>query len=240
MESATGMFVSLSYLLLEGYAWGLEAAQSEGPYGQEQLDIAFRERIPQEVKDRLAEIAGEKVSLESFRKLDELVDDYPSLEDLREYLIDLLVAHSIEFGTETDPDFLEGKEWEKIETAMEDRGTELLNLLVYLEDCQANEVDPKLDDFLYEFLLVEDDDFQDEFFIYEPIVSNQESLGLEPEAIVELGNQQTGEMEELFTPLMLYFQQKGKTSKEKIQNVLQKSKIPHIHAGLLKTILGKS
>src|SRR6201999_586870 len=72
-----------------------------------------------------------------------------------------------------EEDYLDSAEWEEIEQQTLDRGTELLNLLLYLNECRDEEIEPDLDDYLKEFLLVDEDEFQDEHRIYEPVIENQ-------------------------------------------------------------------
>lgn len=106
--------------------------------------------------------------------LDEAFDDYPLFDELREVYIDLLLMNF--FSTDIqklEEDYLESEEWEKIEDETIDRGTELLNIFLYLRECKDDEIDPDLDDYLKEFLLVDEDEFQDEHEIYEDIIANQ-------------------------------------------------------------------
>ncbi|MFD2905321.1 hypothetical protein [Sphingobacterium anhuiense] len=106
--------------------------------------------------------------------LDEAFDDYPLFDELREVYVDLLLMNF--FSTDIqklEEDYLESEEWEKIEDETIDRGTELLNIFLYLRECKDDEIDPDLDDYLKEFLLVDEDEFQDEHEIYEDIIANQ-------------------------------------------------------------------
>jgi hypothetical protein len=45
---------------------------------------------------------------------------------------------------------------------------------LYINECHDEDIKPGLEDFLKEFLLVEEDEFQDEFHIYEDLISNQQ------------------------------------------------------------------
>lgn len=237
MKFEMQMFIRLAGSLLEGYAWGMAAAESEGPYSKEWLDKSARKRISAELMRDLSELNVRPANGEFIDAVDGLVNTHPYLEDLREFLMDLAVLQVIQSGTEAADDFLESPEWEKIEEGMEERGTELLNLLIYLKDSQENEAEVRLEDFLYEFLLVEDDDFQDEFFIYEPVVSNQELVDGSTAAIVEIGNDQTADMVELFTPMMLYFRKIEDRPGESVFAMLEKSRLPHVHAGIYRMLV---
>lgn len=106
--------------------------------------------------------------------LDEAFDDYPLFDELREVYVDLLLMNFFSIDIQKlEEDYLESEEWEKIEDETIDRGTELLNIFLYLRECKDDEIDPDLDDYLKEFLLVDEDEFQDEHEIYEDIIANQ-------------------------------------------------------------------
>lgn len=106
--------------------------------------------------------------------LDETFDDYPLFDELREVYVDLLLMNF--FATDVqklEEDYLDSEEWEKIEDETIERGTELLNIFLYLRECKDDEIEPDIEDYLKEFLLVEEDEFQDEYEIYEDIIANQ-------------------------------------------------------------------
>src|SRR5205809_504098 len=95
--------------------------------------------------------------------LDEVFDNNPQVEVLREVFFDLLMINFFSADVKKlEEDYLETQEWEDIEEETLDRGTELLNLLLYLNECRNEEIEPSLDDYLKEFLLVDEDEFQDE------------------------------------------------------------------------------
>ncbi|MDO8994606.1 MAG: hypothetical protein Q7U83_16180, partial [Daejeonella sp.] len=116
----------------------------------------------------------EKPYLEKVDALDSVFDDQPVFEPLRELFFDLLLINFLnEDVRKLEEDYLDSPEWEKIEESTIDRGTELLNLLLYLQECQDEAIEPELSDFLREFLLVDEDEFQDEHRIYEEVIANQ-------------------------------------------------------------------
>ncbi len=148
--------------------------------------------------------------LEKVEEFDEAFDQYPAFEDLREVFFDLLMINFFANDIKKlEEDYLESDEWANIEEETIDRGTELLNLLLYINECHDEQITPELGDFLKEFLLVEEDEFQDEFHIYEDLISNQQLVESSVEDIcghagmIELGE----EMEELFVPFMVFFHQ---------------------------------
>lgn len=143
-------------------------------------------------------------------KFDEAFDQHPKFEELREIYFDLLMINFFTSDVvKLEEDYLESKEWEEIEDETIDRGTELLNLLLYINECHDEQIKPDLDDFLKEFLLVEEDEFQDEFSIYEDLITNQQLAETSIQEICENSKilDLAEEMEELFVPFMSFFLQ---------------------------------
>lgn len=148
--------------------------------------------------------------LEKVEEFDEVFDEYPAFEELREIFFDLLMINFFASDVQKlEEDYLDSDEWADIEEDTIDRGTELLNLLLYINECHDEQIKPELGDFLREFLLVEEDEFQDEYHIYEDLISNQQLADSSIEDIcshkgmIELGE----EMETLFVPFMSFFNQ---------------------------------
>lgn len=141
---------------------------------------------------------------------DAVFDKYQQFGELRELFFDLLMINFFDSDlNRLEAGYLESKEWENIEEQTLDRGTELLNLLLYINECHNENIKPGLEDFLKEFLLIEEDEFQDEFHIYEEIINNQhlaESSVKEICAnakILKIGQ----EMKAFFVPFMAFFLQ---------------------------------
>lgn len=163
------------------------------------------------LKDNLIEVFGKDLGfLEKVAEFDQAFDEYPAFDELREVFFDLLMINFFASDVKKlEEDYLDSEEWADIEEDTIDRGTELLNLLLYINECHDEKIKPELDDFLKEFLLVEEDEFQDEFHIYEDLISNQQLVESSVEDIcshagmIELGE----EMEELFVPFMVFFHQ---------------------------------
>jgi hypothetical protein len=146
--------------------------------------------------------------LEKVAAMDEVFDLNAAFEALREVCFDLLL---INFFTEDvqklEEDYLDSEEWEDIEEETLDRGTELLNVLLYIKECEDEELEPELGDFLREFLLVDEDEFQDEHRIYEEVIANQILVdsSLDEVARVAKGLPEFSELKELFYPMMAFF-----------------------------------
>jgi len=142
-------------------------------------------------------------------KLDEVFNNNPQLEVLREVFFDLLMINFFSADVKKlEEDYLETPEWEEIEEQTLDRGTELLNVLLYLNECEDEHLEPELDDYLKEFLLVDEDEFQDEYRIYEPVIANQILMESPVEEInkVAASLPDDSELKELFYPMMCFFQ----------------------------------
>jgi hypothetical protein len=129
------------------------------------------------------------------------------LDDVAEYMFDLLMVHHLENHQKED-DYFESKEWMDIEDKTIERGTELLNLFLYISESKETDAPISLEDFLHEFLLVDEDEFQDEHRIYEPLIEYQEVGEAELESIrlIEKQIPESSEIKELFVPIVLFFQ----------------------------------
>jgi hypothetical protein len=163
------------------------------------------------LEESLVEVFSKDLGfMEKLEEFDEVFDEHPLFAELREVFFDLLMINFFASDIKKlEEDYLESDEWADIEEETIDRGTELLNLLLYINECHDERIKPELGDFLKEFLLVEEDEFQDEFHIYEDLISNQQLVESSVEDIcshagmIELGE----EMEELFVPFMVFFHQ---------------------------------
>lgn len=156
--------------------------------------------------------------LQKVKGMDEVFDSNPKLHHLREVFFDLLLVNFFSADVKKlEDDYLDSPEWEKIEESTLDRGTELLNVLLYLNECEDEDIEPELNDYLTEFLLVDEDEFQDEHRIYEPVISNQILMDSSIEEIGKVARNLPDEEEvkELFYPLMCFFYDKNSTEETK-------------------------
>ena len=150
--------------------------------------------------------------------LDGVFDDNPNIESLREVFFDLLMVNFFSADVKKlEEDYLESQEWEEIEEETLDRGTELLNLLLYLNECEDEDIEPELSDYLKEFLLVDEDEFQDEYRIYEPVIANQILIESPVSEISKVATTlpEDSELKELFYPMMCFFQNIDPSDEEK-------------------------
>ncbi|MCC8425919.1 hypothetical protein [Mucilaginibacter sp. UR6-11] len=150
--------------------------------------------------------------------LDRVFDDYPQIEILHEVFFDLLMINFFSADVKKlEEDYLDTPEWEDIEEQTLDRGTELLNLLLYLNECEDEGIEPELEDYLKEFLLVDDDEFQDEYRIYEPVIAHQILMESPVTEIAAVAAKlpEDSELKELFYPMMCFFQNTDPTDEDK-------------------------
>ena len=150
---------------------------------------------------------SEKPGMEQVAELDRLMDAFPYVALARDYLTDMLLLKLILDGTNRfGEDYLDSPQWEEIEDATLEFGSELLTLMIYLRDCNENEQAPDLDDFLVDFLLDSDEPYQDEYFIYEPFIKNQENLEASVSDLIQIKQSiKQEEIIDLFLPFMLFF-----------------------------------
>lgn len=182
---------------------------------------AYKENIQKGIDDVEEELIAvfdrEESYMQKVELLDQFFDGQPIYEELRETIFDLLLMNFFAADvSKLEEDYLESEEWEYIEEQTIDRGTELLNLLLYLRECLDEDLEPELDDFLKEFLLVDEDEFQDEYRIYEPMLANQiltESSFQEISKVAEKIDDNQ-ELVELFYPMMSFFMEKEPDKKQ--------------------------
>src|SRR5690606_14271156 len=151
---------------------------------------------------------SEKVFLDKVAAADAIFDDYPRFEELREVVFDLLLMNFFAADVaKLEDDYHESEAWEEIEEQTIDRGTELLNLLLYFRECADEQIEPELSDYLKDFLLVDEDEFQDEHRFYEPVIANQLLIDSSYNEIAEVRSKipENQELADLFYPIMSFF-----------------------------------
>ena len=129
-------------------------------------------------------------------------------EQLQEVLQKVINSFNVESDIrKLEEDYLDSPEWEKIEESTIDRGTELLNLLLYLQECKDEAIEPELGDFLREFLLVDEDEFQDEHRIYEEVIANQILVESDLKEVARVTSELSddSELKELFYSMIGFF-----------------------------------
>lgn len=172
-------------------------------------------------------------------EMDEVFDNNPSIEVLREVFFDMLMINFFSADVKKlEDDYLETPEWEAIEEETLDRGTEMLNLLLYLNECEDEDIEPSLEDYLKEFLLVDEDEFQDEYRIYEPVIENQILLESPATEINKVAQSlpEDSELYELFYPMMCFFQDID-PSDEALDAIADASVVPEFDMAVLEILI---
>jgi hypothetical protein len=124
---------------------------------------------------------------EKYAAMDAVFEKYPEFTPMQEYIFDLLMVRFLSADSEgTDPEYFDSEEWLAIEEQTLDRGTELLNLLLYVKEAADVGAEISADDFLDEFLLTDDDTFQEEAVIYELLIDHKALIDAEPSAWPEI------------------------------------------------------
>ena len=199
------------------------------------------ENVPgqKELAELINIFSGDEDFMSKLMLMDKVFDDSPKLDAIREVTFDLLLINFFaEDAKKLDADYLDSPEWEKIEDETLDRGTELLNLLLYLNECEDEDIEPSLDDYLKEFLLVEEDEFQDEHRIYEDIIAHQILMESDITEIARVSKSlsEDSEIKDIFYPLMAFFYN-TEPSDEEVREFKNLSEDPAFDAAILSLIL---
>jgi hypothetical protein len=179
-------------------------------------------------------VTGPSTFMERVKLIDSAFEKHRDSEPVHEYVFDLLMSYHLEENNEQE-EYFESKEWLDIEDKTLNRGTELLNILLYINESRNEDVDVSIEDFLYEFLLVDEDEFQDEHRIYEDIIVNQDLVEESIDSILAVSKRidETSGVYELFVPLMLFFREPD----EKNMTRETHHKLKPMERALLSTLL---
>ncbi len=118
------------------------------------------------------------------QNLDNWVDQNPEFQPLREYLFDILMAAFIR-DEGTSEDFFDSPEWDRIEDEFAERGSELLDIITYLDECSEIQIEPSIEDFIYDYLLTDDNPDNEALTIYEPLIRHKALVDEILEDIIE-------------------------------------------------------
>ncbi len=195
----------------------------------------------QDITDKIVEIIQDEKQ-EFFHRmnlLDEILKKNPDFDPLKELIFDLLMVHFLAAEAHKD-DYFDTPEWNEIENKTLDRGSEMLNLFLYISEANENGVEIGLEDFLNEFLLVGEDEFQEEYRIYESLIVNEDILEADLDELRKIQNgikQDTG-IEDFFVPLVLFFQiTEGIINKDEIPEGLNAFEIATLETMLAFNII---
>jgi hypothetical protein len=127
-------------------------------------------------------------------------------EEIEELIFDLALVHFLS-AIEHDEEYFDTDEWMDIEEKTVNRGTELLNVFLYINEATDTDAEISLEDFLNEFLLTDMDEFQDEFKIYEPLIENDLEEA-EVDDLIQLKNslKDDSDIKDFIVPMVMFFQ----------------------------------
>lgn len=150
---------------------------------------------------------------------DAFVEATPEIKDFQEILFDLMLVNFFAEDTkDLKEDYFESAEWADIEEKTLDRGTELLSILLYISESHDENIEPDLSDFIKEFLLIDDSEYQDEHKIYESFIANQALMDSDYAEIARVakGLDAEDEMKDLFYPVMSFLLNPKPNEEEKL------------------------
>jgi hypothetical protein len=145
--------------------------------------------------------------LEAQAQLQKWLVNHPNCLPYGPFLFDLLLTEFIFKGSQISEEFFETEEWEAIEDSFAEEGSELLNLLLYLAEAVDTQSEISLDDYLDDFLLVDEDEFQDEHEIYREVIllRNQVDSAYPPMMEVLMKKKDESPLGSMFIPLFVLF-----------------------------------
>lgn len=145
---------------------------------------------------------------QSVKQLDAICAADGVLQPYREYFFDLLYVSWLSWQeSQGNDDWMETPEWQRLEEKLAERGTEMLTMFMYLQEVVDSDLKANLDDFLEQFLIDEEMDFQEDLEVYEEVLANRAWLDLTFAKMVKKAESMEDEtaIPELFTPLFCFF-----------------------------------
>jgi hypothetical protein len=131
------------------------------------------------------------------------------VEDLQEYSVDLLLLNAMEKAAAANgEEYLDSEEWLAVEADLEERGTELMNLLLFIDYCRDTEEVPDIEEYFDEDLLEDSEEMQEEMEIYEDIIANKHLVeGKASEVLTQAREiaEENPHLAELATAMLLFF-----------------------------------
>lgn len=160
--------------------------------------------------------------LDLLQKTDELdkITDSNGYYELNDILFDLMMFDFLSTN-QTEEDYFDSLEWAEIEEKTIDRGTELLNLFLYITEAKEHKVEISIEDFLNEFLFVDTDENQDEFKIYEPFIKNDlNEIEINQLKLIKENLTEENPIKDFFIPMVLFFQNPEESNTNEIKTEL--------------------
>ncbi|MBJ7427968.1 MAG: hypothetical protein JHD28_03275 [Bacteroidia bacterium] len=158
------------------------------------------------ITDECSQIFVEFNSFEDkLKALDALVSKN-GYGEIEEVVFDLMLVHFLSAFAH-DEEYFDSEEWIDIEEQTVERGTELLNVFLYINEASDADAEISIGDFLNEFLLTDMDEFQDEFKIYEPLIENDlEEADFDDLTALKKTLSDDSPIKDMFIPMVMFFQ----------------------------------
>ncbi len=183
---------------------------------------SINQETPVNIKEKLGALyVSDEPFLKKIKQLDQLIEEFKLKEDAGELVFDVLLYNFFsEDSQRLGESFFDSKEWEQIEGSIMDRGTEMMNLMLYLSECNDSNIESSLDDYLDEYLTGEEDFDTEEFEVYEAIIKNREAIVEgDLKTVVEIANKNSNSL--LFDqllPIMVFFETQSEVD-EKFETI---------------------
>lgn len=200
---------------------------------------AIKIETPLLLNEKLSEIFNSKDNfIKKIKALDSIIGEFKLPDDIGELIFDLLLFNFFsEDSQRLGESFFEGKEWEQIEDVIIDRGTELMNILLYLQECQDSDIKFSIDDYLDEYLISEDDFDNEEHEVYEAVIKNRDEIVLgDLETMAAISNQNSDSpLNDQLLPILLFFEAKNSLDKKQ-ELILKEGKNPAFQSAFLAVL----
>lgn len=200
---------------------------------------AIKIETPLLLNEKLSEIFSSKDNfIKKIKALDTATGEFKLPDDIGELIFDLLLFNFFsEDSQRLGESFFEGKEWEQIEDVIIDRGTELMNILLYLQECQDSDIKFSIDDYLDEYLISEDDFDNEEHEVYEAVIKNRDEIVLgDLETMAAISNQNSDSpLNDQLLPILLFFEAKNSLDKKQ-ELILKEGKNPVFQSAFLAVL----
>jgi len=122
------------------------------------------------------EESGPQAAIASLLQLEQWLAKADRKEFLRgsskDFLIDLLILHS--FSGEDEGEVGDEQAWDAFEDACMGKGTDLLQVVHYLDECLVDSVHPEMEDFIESFVVSPDLEDQDNLLAYEEVLESRD------------------------------------------------------------------
>lgn len=198
-----------------------------------------KEDTPKLLIEKLGEVFSSKENfIKKIKALDSTIGEFKIPDDIGELIFDILLYNFFsEDSQRLGESFFESKEWEQIEDVIIDRGTELMNILLYLQECKDSDIKFSIDDYLDEYLIGEDDFDTEEHEVYEAVIKNRDEIVLgDLETMAAISKQNANsQLNDQLLPILLFFETKNSLDKKQ-ELILKEGSNPAFQSAFLAVL----